>query len=175
MNIIFRSFLTLILLVSFAGLHAQGSRIAHLNANDIMEKMDEYKIANMKMDSVKKVYQSSYADMDSEYRKKYEEYAKLASDKATPDLIKETKEKELMAMKERMDEFGQAAQDEMSKQGQVILEPVIKKLKDAIAVVAKEKGYSYVLDNNQTAGSNILYSSDADDISAAVKLKLNIK
>jgi outer membrane protein len=170
--------LVTLFLTGFAGMKtatAQGQKIAHMNGSEILKKMDDFKIAQMKLDSIKAVLEKELGTMQDEYKRKYDDYLKIVNDPNVSDLIKETKEKELVSLKQRIEEFSASAEELMQKEGSKFLEPVTKKLKDAVAAVAKEKGYAYVLDDNQETGSNILYAADADDISAFVKLKLGIK
>jgi Skp family chaperone for outer membrane proteins len=49
--------------------------------------------------------------------------------------------------------------------------PVVSKVKDAINSVGKEGNYTVI----QEVGSVIYYSSPAEDITNAVKAKLNLK
>jgi outer membrane protein len=60
----------------------------------------------------------------------------------------------------------------MDKKRTELFQPIIKKATDAINGVAKEKGYTYVLDSS--AGT-ILFSTESDDLMPAVKTKLGLK
>jgi outer membrane protein len=55
-----------------------------------------------------------------------------------------------------------------------MLEPIVKKIEDAIKAVGQEGGYTYIFDLNTT---NIPYVSEtlSTDVTAAVKAKLGIK
>ena len=55
---------------------------------------------------------------------------------------------------------------------QELLAPVNDKAQKAIEAVAKEKGYSYIMD---TSVGGIIYALPGDNIIDAVKVKLNIK
>jgi len=50
--------------------------------------------------------------------------------------------------------------------------PIFDKVRAAITTVAKEKGYNYVMDTSQI---DLIVSPPADDMMAAVKLKLGLK
>ena len=75
-------------------------------------------------------------------------------------------------MQKRQDALQQEqakAEEELDAKQTTLTDPIRKKVKDAIAAVAKEKGYNYIIDNS--AGV-LLYDSPTDDISAFVKDKL---
>ncbi|HNU89285.1 MAG TPA: OmpH family outer membrane protein, partial [Ferruginibacter sp.] len=59
-----------------------------------------------------------------------------------------------------------------SRYAQDKIAPVREKAMDAIKAVAKEKGYSYVIDESTNA---ILVAPPGDDLLPAVKAKLGIK
>ena len=52
-----------------------------------------------------------------------------------------------------------------------LYQPVFKKAEDAVKVVAKEKGYSYVFDISQPG---VVYFDGGDDLIVSVKAKLGI-
>ena len=53
-----------------------------------------------------------------------------------------------------------------------LLKPLIDRAKKAIEDVAREGGYTYILDAGSTT---VLYSQDSDDIMPQVKKKLGLK
>jgi outer membrane protein len=178
MKSIMRLFLFSLLIAGFAGLNAakaQAQRIAHLHADSIMVKMDEYKIAELKVDSARKRYEKDISEMKNEYDRKLDEYQNSIKGDSVSELRKQYMQRDLMNMQQNLEDYTNKAQQDMQDYAIKVLEPVRKKIKDAIAAVAKEKGYSYVLDDNVNSGSNILYATDADNIGQLVKAKLNIK
>ncbi len=58
-----------------------------------------------------------------------------------------------------------------SKKKEEIYSPVLKQAEEAIKSVAKENGYSYILD---TSAGAVLYSQDSDNIAPLVKKKLGL-
>lgn len=142
-------------------------KIAHIDANDVYYKMPEYKIAGMKTDSVKSVYEKEIASLKSELERKYNELQSLPA--TTPDLIKQSKGKDFEGAQQSAQEFVQKADEDIQAQDARFKEPVLKKLKATIEIVAKEKGYSYVFDDQA-----LLVKPEGDDITMAVKAKLGI-
>jgi outer membrane protein len=75
-------------------------------------------------------------------------------------------------MQTRIQDFQEKAQEDVRKKETELLKPIIEKAKSTIATVAKESGYSYVLDSSP--GTPLLYKPDGDNIMPAVKKKLGI-
>lgn len=61
-------------------------------------------------------------------------------------------------------------QQEFQKRDQEISEPIIKKLRDIVSDVAKEKGYTLVIDTN-----SVVYAETSDDITAEVIKRYDAK
>jgi outer membrane protein len=109
--------------------------------------------------------------MQEELEKKYNEY--LEKKDNMTDLIKKSKEEELMSLQQRIQTFQTNAQQELQKKEQELLKPIIDKAKKAIEDVCKENGYTYVFDTG--TGALLYYPKDSDDILPLVKKKLGIK
>lgn len=73
---------------------------------------------------------------------------------------------------QKYSQLEQQAQADLQKKQQDIYEPIYNKAKAAIAEVAKEKGYSYVIDASM---GGLLYMPPADNLLNEVKKKLGIK
>lgn len=119
-------------------------------------------------------YQKTFSDqlqaMQTEFQTKLDAYNKA---KATmTDAVRQVKESELTDMQKRIQDYGTQAQQKLEAKQNELVKPLLDKVKAAVEAVAKEKGYAYIID----ATSQILVvSPPADDITAAVKLKLGIK
>ena len=87
-------------------------------------------------------------------------------------IIKQTREKELTDMQDRLKQFEQNAQKDLQDKQNALMAPTIAKANKAINDVAKENGFSYIF--NTTDGV-LLYSEGGDDIMPLVKKKLNLK
>ena len=86
--------------------------------------------------------------------------------------IKQMKQKELLDLQTRIDDFKTQAQDLLSKKETELVQPLIDKAKKAIDEVAVEKGYNYIFDTGTGA---LIYYQDSDDIMPFVKAKLGIQ
>lgn len=145
-------------------------KIGHINSNDLMQIMPG-------RDSAQTVLQAEVADlettlksMQAEAEKRYNDY--VANQAGWTDLIRQTKQREIQDMASRIEEFQQNAQKQLQDREQELLKPIIDRAKKAIEDVAKEGGYTYILDAGTAA---VLYSQDSDDIMPLVKKKLGLK
>lgn len=160
-----------ILLVAFLGMqaNAQNLKIGHINSSDILKLMPEVKAAQGELEKFSKELQNQSDLLVGEYQKKTEEYQSLPT--TTSDVLKKDKETEIGQLEQRIKKFQEDAQGEVSKKQAELLEPIMKKLQDAIKEVAKEKTYDYILD---TSNGSVIFQNEAFDIAPIVKKKLNI-
>lgn len=153
-----------------AGLVSQAqSKIAHVNSADLLQKMPEIKQIETQLADYQKTYEKQLMQMQTDIQ---ERSAALQEDKTSPKAILAVKQKELEDMYANYQQLQATAQDDIMAKREELLEPVIKKLKDAIAAVAKEKGYEYVLDS--TEGGGLIYGEPKHDLMDEVLKKLNI-
>ena len=93
-------------------------------------------------------------------------YAKTFQDQLT------TMQKELQDLQGRIQSTQQSAEEKIAAKRQDLLKPITEKADKAIQDVAKEKGYTYILDSST---GSIVYATQADNIIQDVKNKLGIK
>ena len=90
------------------------------------------------------------------------------------DLIKKNKEKEILDLQERIQAFQASAQESLQKKEQELTQPIIDKARQAVKDVAKENGFTYILNTAEALGV-VLFYDNGDDIMPLVKKKLNLK
>ncbi len=128
-------------------------------------------------DSIKKVFQEharslqeTFNSMQTEYQNKLQDYQ---SNMATmSNLIRQNKERELMDIQTRLENFRNQAEEDLQAKELELSKPIIDKARAAIRDIAKENGYTFILNNTE---SMILYAEPTDDITPLVKKKLGIK
>lgn len=118
--------------------------------------------------------------LQAQAKAKYTEYeTKLKAYQAGAatmlDAVRRDKETELTQLQENIQKFQQDAQASMQKKEADLMAPVNGKIGNAIAEVAKEHGYTFIL-NPQIQGSIdiILFDDEKYDISALVLKKLGV-
>jgi len=167
----FSLIIVLILFVSFTMAGQQTKlKIGHLNTNDLMQVMPGVDSAGQALNDYAQNLQKQLETMVSEFQTKYDEY--LTNEAQYVDAVKQIKQKELVDLQTRIQDFQNDAQDLLAKKEQELMQPFIDKAKKAIDDVAKEKGYTYILD---TSTGSVLYWEGGDDIMMFVKEKLGIQ
>ena len=155
----------------FAGNFAQAqSKIGHINFEQLVGAMPETKTLSTQID----VYKKSFIDQLTTLNAELQAKGKIYQDKraSMTDAARTVAESELNDLNRRVQEYQTTAQQQVEAKGNELTKPLVDKARAAIAVVAKEKGYSYVLNSSQT---DLIVAPDADDLMAAVKLKLGLK
>ena len=158
--------ITALFMVSFA--QAQ-SKVAHVNSGELLQKMPEIKVVETKLAEYQATYEKQLLQMQKDLQEKS---AALQEDKTSPKSILAIKQKELEDMYANYQQLQGSAQEDIMEKREELLEPVIKKLKDAIAAVAKEKGYEYVMDS--TEGGGMIYGDPKHDLMNDVLKKLGL-
>ena len=122
------------------------------------------------------------AELEAAFNKKKKELQKEEADikKMHEDLQKQSlvmneqalakKQAEIQQRIMKFQETTARSQMEIQKREQELTAPIVKKMRDVIASLAKEKGYTLVLEKNDT---NVLYSLEQDDLTQEVVKKFN--
>jgi len=145
-------------------------KIGYVNFSAVVDVMPDKATIAKTMQDYQKQFADQYQLMQNELQSRGTDYEK---NKATwNDAIRTQKESEITDIQKRMQEFSQKAQQSIEGKQNDLAKPLFDKVKLAISAVSKEKGYTYVFDSSSQI---MLVSPDADDLTAAVKLKLGVK
>jgi outer membrane protein len=93
----------------------------------------------------------------------------------TSEVIKADKQREIQALGENIQKFQTDAQASIQKKQLDLMQPVYTKVGKAIEDVAKEQGYSFIINPQLMGGDDVLlYSDEKYDISDSVLKKLGV-
>lgn len=144
-------------------------KIGYIDSNELLMAMPERDSAKVSIENYAKSLEKQLSAMSSEFEKKYKEFT---DNQATySELIRSTKQLELQEMKNRIDSFQQQAQQDLENKESELLNPIIQKAKKAIEDVAKENGFTYILD---VASGSLLFYEGGENILPLVKKKLGL-
>lgn len=112
--------------------------------------------------------------LGKEFREKYETYEKGKNMMSEP--TRASKEKDIMQLQERIQEFQRNAEADLQKKQMELLQPVLDKIQKAIDAVANENGYTYVFNSDAGAGTTpiLLHGPENDNITDLVLKKLGV-
>ncbi|MFW6019134.1 MAG: OmpH family outer membrane protein [Bacteroidales bacterium] len=150
---------------------AQSAKIGHINTSKLLQIMPGRDTAQTALEDYAKSLQNDLKTYQQEFEKKYQKY--MEEEANMPELMKETRQEELMQMEERVRKYQESAQQDLKQKEQELLQPILQKAQDAIDKVAEEKEYTYILDTSQ--GSVVFVGDKGKDIMSDVKEELGIE
>jgi len=148
------------------------TKIGHINFTEIVRALPEFKTVASQIDIYQKQFIDQLTAMNTEYQNKGQAYQKNAASGSMTDAAKTAAQAELADIQKRMQDLQTSAQQQVDAKSNELYKPLADKAKAAISEVAKEKGYTYVLDSSQI---QLLVSPEGDDLTAPVKAKLGLK
>jgi outer membrane protein len=164
----------LMIIVALAGRSAmaQNFKFGHINSDELIQTMPEYDSATVKLEKFRKELVNALELMSVELNTKNDAYQKES--KNLSDIVKQTKEQELIDMNKRIQDFQTNAQTQLQNKQTEVFQPIYAKVDKAIKDVGKENGFFYVFD---VAKGALLYFDETKSINILplVKTKLGLK
>ena len=146
-------------------------KFGHVRAQEILTIMPEYTKAQTDIQAMEQQYRDEIKRAEDDFTKKFTAYQQEQAN--LPKNIAERRQKELQELQEKAMQFQQDASQQLQQSWMEMLQPVAKKLDDAIKAVGQEGGYIYIFDLTST---NIPFVNEtlSTDVTAAVKGKLGL-
>lgn len=162
------------LIISFVALMSTGfgqvnAKLGYIDSNELLDMMPGKDSVQQALQNYGKTLEDQLQAMYGEYQTKVQNYQ--ANSGTMSDIIRQTKEKELGDLETRIQTFQQQADVDLQNKQVELLQPILDKAKNAITAVAKEHGYTYILDVGTGA---FLYYEKGDNILPLVKAKLGL-
>lgn len=150
----------------------QSLKFGIINSQEVISKMPERDSAEAKLMKLRNELGSQIESLQVEYNQKLQAY--VQGREKMVDLVRQNKEKELQDLQQRIQEYAQNAETELSKQQSALLKPIVEKINDAIKAVGKANGFAYIFD---TAIPSLAYydAAQAVDVLPLVVKQLGIK
>jgi len=159
----------LIVALGLASVAVSAQKFAHVNFQELVQLMPEADQARATIATSSQEAQETYKSMMEEFQGKYQTYQQKAS--TWTQAIRESKEKELTDIQQRIQEFEQSVQSELQQQQQQLMAPIYEKANKTVSDLAKKGGYIYVIDVNA-----VLYldPSQSTDLTSEARTVLGI-
>jgi outer membrane protein len=155
------------LLITSVQVNAQ-NKLGFISSQELISVMPETKKADSSLQELRGALIQNATDKQNAFYAALEKYNK---DSATLSAaVKTVKKNDLTKMGQELSGEEERIQQQLQQRQQELLGPINKKAYDAVQVVAKENGYSYVFEKEA-----MLVAPPADDILPLVAKKLNIK
>ena len=148
----------LIAVTAFAAVSAFAQpKFAHVNTTELVQLCPEMDKARETMNAASQEAQETFNDMQTEFNTKLQTYQSKGSTWTAA--TRESKEKELTEIHQRIQEFSQTVQAELQAQQEQLMQPIYQKVNETIQDLAKKGGYIYVFDTQA-----VLYVDPAQSI-----------
>ena len=158
----------LLAFVCFATTSADAQqKIGHMNSQAVFAQSPDAKAAQSQLETYSKQLNDKYMAMEKALQDKVQTIQQSINT-LTPNQVKE-KEQEVQQEAMELEKTRRQYETDILKKEQEIMQPAIDKFAKTIETVAKENGYTLVIDS-----SALLHAGDSDDITGLVKAKLGI-
>ena len=164
-----KKIIILLFLILPLGLFAQDAKIAIVRVAEITPALPEFVSMQNQLEELNQMYEKELKQMQDEYTNKYTSY--VEQQETLTENIKIRRMQEIEQIRERIDNFLQAASQDVQQKQQDLYAPIQQKVFFAINSVGSEKGYTYIL-----VPEALLYvGANAIDATPFVKSKLGLQ
>ena len=160
-----------LILLLIAPMSVFAQKFGHIKTQEILVAMPDYIKAQTDIQTMQKQYEDEMKRAQDEFNKKFTAYQEEQAN--LPKNIQERRQKELQELNQKGMQMQQDAQLELERSWMSMLEPIAKKIDDAIKAVGQEGGYVYIFDLNATQ-IPFVNETLSTDVTGAVKAKLGI-
>ena len=149
---------------------AQAPKIGYVNSVTLLQDIPEVKQANANLEALQKQLQKKAEGMITEFQKKYQDLQRSEQNgELSPKQLEEEGTK-LQQEEQNIQKFQQDMQTQIMEKRETLLQPIFDKVNSKIAEVAKENGYTYIMEDSGV----LLYKDESFDVTALVKAKLEL-
>lgn len=158
-----------LLVIACCGSAGAQQKYGHINSDDIVDAMPEFKQLNATVENKKKQYALQLQRMYEEYERKGKELNDYGM--SMMEAVREERLKEVDSLQLAIQGFEGTAQGEVEKLQQKLMKPLNDKYLKVVQAVAKENGYTYIFD---IARGAVVYHPETGDVTDLVKKKMGI-
>lgn len=164
----------ILLLILFCSqfLYAQTTlKIGHVNIQELVQKHPAADSIRAVLENETKDMEKMYGEMIAEHDKKLGLFEKEKV--GYSDFVRQTKEKELIEMAQKIQEYNQNAQQQLQKRNMELLQPLYQQINSTIKEIADSNLLTYVLDISNGAVAYV--APNSQDLNPAIMEKLRFK
>ncbi len=162
--------LLLLILLGSTSLTAQtDAKFGHINTNELLRMMPGREQAQAELEQYARELEETFSAMQAEFQTKYQDY--LEKQESFSQLVRQSRERELQSLNERIMEFQESAQQDLIEQEERLLSPIIQEARNAIQKVGREHGFTYIFD---TSGGSMVFWENGEDIMPLVRAELGL-
>jgi outer membrane protein len=145
-----------------------GQKLGHIDGQALLLAMPERADIEQQIEAQASQVEKALVEMQNEYEAKVKEFQENPN---WPESLKTTKYNAIINLEKDMKDFAAQAEQELANKEAELLQPMVDRARASIDKVAKENGFTYILDASQGV---ILYEG-GEDIMPLVKKDLGIE
>lgn len=150
---------------------ATPTKFGHMNFGNLLEELPESKKANETLTAFAKTFTVKGDSLGNKLQADATEFQRKYDEGAYTPVEAQKRYQELQQQQAELEAFEKDAQEKVAAKRDEMLNPILKKLDDAIKAVGKENGYAMIFDVGSGAA---LYAAESEDVTALVKKKLGM-
>lgn len=164
--------LVLVTLLAIGSAHADttSQKIGLVEMQRALQTVDAGKKAKEALEKEFNAKKAELQKTEATFKKDAEEFKKQAV--VMSDEVRGKKEAELRDRMMKLQETAAKAQTDLQQREQNLTKPLVEKLRTVITEMAKSRGYTMVLEKNE---STVIFSQDSDDLTKDVIAEFNKK
>ena len=149
-------------------LSASAQKLARVNFTELVQLMPEADEARATLKAVSQEAEETLQTMYTEYQTKMQQYQQKSA--SWSDVIKKSKESELMDIQRRIEENQQAFQQEIQQKQSELMAPIYEKAQTTVKDLAKTQGVTALFDSS----SALYFDESVLDLTADARKALKI-
>lgn len=161
--------LALMLVAAPAAIAQTATKLGHIDRQKLMLMLPERKDAEAKMQAFAKKLDDQLKAMGTEYQTKVSDAQSRAETMTATE--RDMAVREIGELEQRISAAQEKAQEDLAKQEEELLKPMVERTNAAIKTVADSNGFTYIFD---TSTGFVLYYDKGEDILPLVKTQLGI-
>lgn len=167
---------TLLAVVGLSGSAiAQDLKIGHANIDLIISLMPETQTMQTQLQTFQKKLGEQLKTKEEYAQAKYAEYLSKKEGGATEEALKPL-EDELVKLDGEIRQFTAESEEKLVQKRQTLMGPIVEKLQASIEVLAKEEGYTYILNSVDGSGvSVVLHGPEQANVTEKLATRMGLE
>lgn len=153
---------------------ATAQKIGYVDSGSLLTMMPKVKEAESNLEAFGKQLQAKGQKMMQDFQVKYQDLERRAQ---AGDIAPKDQEAQVALLKEEENkilQYEQQMQTDLAAKREELLSPILEEVRNAIQMVAKDNGYTYIFDGSPGIGV-LLYADETTNVTGLVKAKLGLQ
>ncbi len=154
--------------VLFLGTNASNAqKTGHVDSQKLVLSLPDYTKAKLEIEKFNQERMKEYEAYKAKYDLMVSTFEKDVAAGTMDETLKQSRYGDILDYEKKMGEFEQTHNENLQKKEKLFMDPIIKRVKDAIAKVAKAQGINYVIDTG-----TLVYYEGGNDLQELVVKEL---